>query len=326
MSTAVTNPPPSKEAPAEAPTPKPTPPRRSGWFGRSVVLLLIGGGVVWFLPALIGQVTSKTNVLALLGAKIPGEIEFDSASLSWEAPILLHDVQVKDKGGQPVANIKAVTSKETLWELVSKPQQPLQLDLEGLSLEVVIPQKQLRTDAPLKADDAIKPLLEHKFPRLPREIHIHIADGELKLLDSQRQPLTVLDHLEGSYVFVPGKDDSPAEHRVEFTSSVREPATGGNSKLTGTWRDAGGTASPETGAAALPDNAERIIASLSLNRFPINALEPPLLSVIPEKKLRGTISADCEMNFAQQPGGDIQASVKGTAQEPADLPPEHRAH
>ena len=324
MSTATKTPPTTEAPSSEASSPHALPPKRAGWFGKSLILLLICGGVVWFLPALIGQVASKTNVLALLGAKIPGEIEFDSASLSWEAPVLLHDVQVKGKDGQSMATIKSVTSKETLWELVSKPLQPLRLDLEGVSLEVVIPQQQIRPDAPLNPDAAIKPLLQHKFLKMPREIQIHVTDGELKLVDSERQPLTVLDHLEGTYVFAPAQAEKPAEHRVEFTSTVKEPATGGNSKLTAIWQDRS-MGLPEGETALLPQDAEKVIAKLSLSRFPLNALEPPLLSVMPEKKLRGTISGECEIACGQLSSGDIQASVKGSAREPVDLAPDQRA-
>lgn len=91
------------------------PKRRRRWW----LLLLIVLAVAWFAPAIAMRSPLKQTVLLYANPGIDGDIEVDRSQVGWLSPIVLRGVRVKDRAGKVVAEADLVSSRRTLWSLVT---------------------------------------------------------------------------------------------------------------------------------------------------------------------------------------------------------------
>ncbi len=325
--TTATAPPASGEGAAASSAPVSGPPRRS-WLGRFWLLgLLLLAATGWFLPAIVGRVASQSDVMSWVGGEdLPAEIEFDSASLSWEAPVLLHDVKIREKHGQAVANIKSVTTQQTLWQLVTQRNQPLALDLEGLSAEVIVPRSQVVDNSEAgAAEKSLDRMLKSALPILPRAVQVRLTKSELRLVDAEKQVLTVIDEIHGTYEFQPDAEQVPANHQIDLEGQVREPATQGSLQIKGEWQAAGGQLRSAMEGIEPAVEMEKLALQMKFDRIPLDALTPVAATLLQDQQLRGTLSGQSDAYFGRTPEGSMQGFIKGELAEPAALPAEFRS-
>ena len=197
----------------------PTPSRGIG--GRIFLVLCGLGLLVWFLPAILAQLTARSDVLPWVAAELPFEAQFESASLSWLAPILLHDVQFVERETGSQARVKSLTTHQSLWNLVSDRSQPPAVDLEGFTGEIIVPRWKL-TGAPVQMDYYLRALLDRSLPELPRDIDVRITSGHLKLLTPDREVLTEFPGLEAAYSFRGARSSQRAGHRITAGTTAAE--------------------------------------------------------------------------------------------------------
>ncbi|MCA9088542.1 MAG: hypothetical protein KDA90_07885 [Planctomycetaceae bacterium] len=295
------------------------------WLGRFFLLgLLALSAVGWFLPAIVGRAWSQTDVLEILAPNMPATVQFDRAQLSWQSPVLLRDVKVNDRKGHLSANIGAVTTGQTLWQLVSNRAQPLTLEFEGLVSNVIVPtlhpspQSLSLQDPKEHIEHFLKLLLTKQIPGLPRATSVHLSGSRLTFVDSDKRVLTVLSDISGTYAYHPGDAAVPASHKWEFDGKVEQPATQGRIQTQGEWQAAGGKLSPEAEILKFAAEDEKLLARLTLDRLPLDSLQPLTSESLGGQLLTGALSGEATLAVSRSPKGAIQTLAKGELRRPAE--------
>jgi hypothetical protein len=172
---------------------------RKRWLGRLLLTLFIALGVgCYFLPQLAAQLCRSRDGLAWISGSPPGMVEVGNASLGWQSPVLLSEVKVKDRQGNSVAQVASVTSKRSLWDLLTGPRQPLQLTLERLHLQV-----QMEAPRPpqgtLKLSILTESLQNLKIPTAGQPMVLHFTDATVTFLNPAREVVDEWKGLQGTY-------------------------------------------------------------------------------------------------------------------------------
>src|SRR5262245_60268631 len=98
--------------------------RRRIWL-----LTLVGLGLlVYFLPAIVSRLLPQPAAMAWLSGDFPGTVGVGNASLGWQSPVQLNDVTVTTSEGKSVTTVSSVTTVQPLWDLLTQPQQPMELN------------------------------------------------------------------------------------------------------------------------------------------------------------------------------------------------------
>ncbi|MCA9081027.1 MAG: DUF748 domain-containing protein, partial [Planctomycetaceae bacterium] len=293
----------------EDPPLSPTEPtRRKGGLGRlfliGLILLAVGA---WFLPSIAGQMWSKTDVTQLLGTDLPASVQFDNASLSWQAPVLLRDVAISDRHGRVSANIGAVTTGQTLWQLVTNKTQPLSLTFEGLSATVVVPNGSLSGSPQLSLEQTLDLILKQQVPALPRALKVQLSGGTITFVDPQQHTLAILGEIGGTYEFAPASSDNSTSHAVDLQARVTQPKTGGVVKVKGDYHAAGPSRPAET-----------LLLGLRGDHFPLDPLQPLTASFFGGKLITGAADANTLLDLRRDPNGMLAAELTGQLTRPEE--------
>ncbi|MEZ5941416.1 MAG: hypothetical protein R3C18_08505 [Planctomycetaceae bacterium] len=303
---------------SEQPTPaEQPPPRRGSWLMRFAIFFVLAiVAVVWFLPSMAGKLVSHSNVANWVGADIPAEIEFESASLSWQAPVMIHDVRIRGTSGKAEANIESITTQQTLWSLVTNRTQPLELYVEGFSGEIVVPNTRMAKLEKVNSEKALQQLMQHGFRHLPRAITLHVSKSKFRLVDEQKEELTSFNEIAGEYAFTPKQETQPAVHTFQFAGKVRKPETGGEFQLAGEWQDAGGQPlMPIDGV--VPDNEmEKLVINLQGESIPLDGLNPLIRRELNDAAVVGTISGSSQYYVGRSANGSFSFATTGDFTQP----------
>ncbi|QDU30749.1 hypothetical protein ETAA8_58970 [Anatilimnocola aggregata] len=93
-------------------------PSRLGWFiSRLVVMLLLLGVLVFFLPAIISQPAVWKAGLGFAAPELKDRIHIDSLSLGWLSDIRIKGLILKDDKGSVLAQVAEVASVKPLYAL-----------------------------------------------------------------------------------------------------------------------------------------------------------------------------------------------------------------
>ncbi|MCA9032620.1 MAG: hypothetical protein KDA66_17515, partial [Planctomycetaceae bacterium] len=292
-------------------------PRRGSWLMRFAIFLVLAiVVVVWFLPSMAGKLASHSNVANWVGADIPAEIEFESASLSWQAPVMIHDVKIRGTSGKATANIESITTQQTLWSLVTNRAQPLELYVEGFSGEIVVPKTRMANLEKVNSEKALQQLMQHGFRHLPRAMTLHVSKSSFRLVDEQKEELTSFNEIAGEYAFTPKQETQPAVHTFQFAGKVRQPETGGEFQLAGEWQDAGGQPLMPVDGVVPANEMEKLVINVQGESIPLDGLNPLIRRELNDATVSGSVSGSSQHYVGRSSNGSFVISTTGDFTQP----------
>ncbi len=153
----------------------PLPTTRSRRWKRWICGAAILAGVVWFLPLIVAATPLRQQIVPIALPGFEGSVRIGSASLAWFSPIELHDIEILDDQGQPIANSQTIATKKTLYSLL--------VDSSNIG-ELTIAQPQLQAVMRLggsNIEDAIAPLVAGPATDERFQCTINIEDGSVLL-------------------------------------------------------------------------------------------------------------------------------------------------
>jgi len=83
-----------------------------------IVLALLGLGA-WFAPTLLVHSLFWSYILESSGAPYGLHIRTGDVTLVWGSPVTLRNVTIRDRAGQPLADVRAVRLERSLWALLT---------------------------------------------------------------------------------------------------------------------------------------------------------------------------------------------------------------
>lgn len=208
-----------------------------------------------------------------ISEQIPGNIEIGDASLGWQSPILLNDVTYASDAGNQIVHVKAVTSNQSLWDFVRRPQTPIELEFEGMNAALVVPQLEPHESQATSVDihSVMEKILNYTLPQMEREMTIQLIESQLELTDSSGKVLTRWKPVTGTYHSIPGTN--PQQSLILAAPVVPQGVEGestGRFQVNANWIGA----SP----AAI---AEVLTLDVDCVQQPLAALEPLLDTYFP---------------------------------------------
>lgn len=121
--------------------PESSPPKRRKHWGRRiailfVILLLVVGGLVAAGPWLLSQPAARSTILGIVNDRIPGELRFDSVSLSWFDDVEIDGLKLFDIDKQEVVSAKRVYLGSGLANVASNPTRFAELQIDEPDIHV----------------------------------------------------------------------------------------------------------------------------------------------------------------------------------------------
>src|SRR6187402_1076367 len=96
----------------------PARPSRLRWFvSRLIVMLLLLGVLVWFLPAIASNSAVWKTGLSFAAPELKDRVAIQSLSLGWLSGIRAKGVVLKDAQGNTLAEVAELKSDNTLYQL-----------------------------------------------------------------------------------------------------------------------------------------------------------------------------------------------------------------
>ena len=234
------------------------------FFSFGIFLILLG---LLIAPWVASQLISGSVTEEWLSSQIPGNLKIGDASIGWQSPIMLNDVSLSDDSGKEIAQVKAVTSNQSFWDLFRRPQGPIELEFEGLTAAITVPEwKTTQQPATFDIRKYLDMALRQKMPDLGREMTIRMIDSRFDLVNPQGDLLNSWAPIVGSYRTTSGKMN---EHHVDVEAPVatqsQNPVAGSQqlTKLTASW-------------STNPLGGDRLDISIDCREQPLGCLNPLL--------------------------------------------------
>jgi len=185
----------SKNAPQRAPR------GRGRHWGRWLMLLLvIAGGIVFFLPTFAGWAVQSPETLAWVSGQPAGTIEIGEANFSWQGPVQLKNVTLQARDGHTIANVDTLTAGQTFWGLLTQQRQTLKLNLDGVRYTVTVPEPE-PMEVQGTADVSQFTSALEKFvvpcPNMPMEVTI--THGAILFQNPRHEPIETWSDITATY-------------------------------------------------------------------------------------------------------------------------------
>ena len=263
----------------ESENPQPRSRFRIGCSTILLLLLLSCGGLVFFAPTIISRTSLLQQVVPLALPDFEGKVAIGSASLGWFSPITINDVTALDASGQPLADVKQITSEKTLFALVSDQSNLGQFHINQPQLQVVF------SDKSSNLEDAIAPFLKSSGADSPTpKFSLVVAEGRATVSDSLTGRLWNAEQINGSLQL----PDASAWLTAKATAHVKT-ADGRNGKL-----EADVQCQAVQPGQTSPDTGNITIKSESL---PLDLAESILRRFVSNARASGTLDGACVYRF-----------------------------
>lgn len=229
------------------------------------------------LPWLLSYVLHQEAGEKWISGQFDGQVTIGDASLGWSSPVLLNDVTYTNQRGETIANVKAVTSNQSLWDLLQRPKRPIDLEFEGLNATFIVPRvepKKVELDK-LDVNVVLERMFQPQVPRIERDVTVRVVQSQLDLKDASGKLLASWQPVSGTYTSKKGSRfeqtvvvDAPVSGKS--ISSENQKSSAGQLTLNGLWS-----------AALERDGHETFEVNIECDQQPMNALQPLLEASLP---------------------------------------------
>jgi hypothetical protein len=286
VKTKETNSPPAADSPAASPA-QTAPPRRRGKGRLILVLLGVVALLLFFAPTLAARYCQSEAGLAWITGQPPGRIAISQISLGWQSPVLLSGIVIQgEEDNGPLAQVDSVTTGNTLWDMLVRPDAPLQLNLDGLHLTAVVKEPGQSTGE-FNLRDVVNTLADLKIPVPSRAMELKFTNTSIEFRTPQQQILDTWTGIAGEYQYLAGAE--PSQHAVATLPENAERQTGPLS-LTGDWKISQGENAGET-----------LNLDVSADRTSLQGVQPWLQQYLGSEQSIHSLSGQLQARFVRTP-------------------------
>jgi len=238
-------------------------PRSRRWRFRWLLLLVLLGVAVWFVPHIVTRPTVLNKILAQAAPELVGRLSYDQASAGWLAPIQFRNVTVLDLQDQPLFEAAEITTERSLLGLITnrthagkvalrQPRVLLTIGPDGTNLQELL-------DA-ISSPSEEEASEESTSP--PTGIAIEIVDGQVVCRDLIHATEYRIDDLDLQLDYA-GAADRPTT--IELAALTAAAPTAGRANISAQWQPAGQELADLLGTGDL---------RFEIDDFPLGLLEP----------------------------------------------------
>lgn len=184
----------------ESPAPVQQAPRRSRWKFWTLLLLVMVGGFVLFLPAIVGQLCLSPSAVAWVSGQPEGTITIGQAAFSWQGPVQLRNVTLQTPGGEPIANVDSMTSEWTFWDILTQSMGTLRLKMNGIRYTVQV-EEPGPMEGQLDLAEVAQALQNAVIPRPSRPMQVSVTGCTILFQDSTGKEIDRWEHLSAEYQY-----------------------------------------------------------------------------------------------------------------------------
>ncbi len=120
-------------------------------LSRWLVLLVLLGIGIYFLPDLVARTSLRQSIPRILAPRWKGTIELGETALGWFSPIDIRNIVLHDREGNTLATVGRLQSTETLWGLITHPHTLGEFRFEQTIVHLKMNGDRTNWDAPLTA-------------------------------------------------------------------------------------------------------------------------------------------------------------------------------
>ncbi len=265
--------------------------RRSRSFAMMLLVPLVGlGGLVaggpWLLAhsGMLDQVVSRF----LSGA---GTVHVGSAGLSWNSPVTLGDIQLRDSQGELLAEVASVTTDKNLLALLMNRSDLGRIEITGPTLHLIL------REGTSNLEDMLAKFSESQGSGAMPAAELALSDGKVTIDDTLSKRQFAFEKLTLDLKLL-GSAEKPLE-------------ASGSADLIGA--QAGGLkfelhSGPQGEGGGSPLAAAHLTANL--NALPLSVAQSWLRRVLPEAEINGQVTANVDYGWGQGAGHN-ERSLQG---------------
>eukprot|EP00803_Ostreobium_quekettii_P002353 evm.model.scf_1228.1 EVM.evm.TU.scf_1228.1 scf_1228:5381-12769(+) len=90
--------------------------RAAIWIGGPLLALAV---FIAALPTLLASYVGTLALKSFVSWKIPGTMEVRDIQLGWTRPMLIEDLCIRQKNGQPLVEVERISTAESLWKIAT---------------------------------------------------------------------------------------------------------------------------------------------------------------------------------------------------------------
>ncbi|MGF1579500.1 MAG: DUF748 domain-containing protein [Gemmataceae bacterium] len=254
---------------------------RFRWVGRSIILLVLLGGLVWVAPYVVAGTALRESVARWIFSDVRGNIHIGHASLSWFSPMVLEDVQLLDADGKVLLFVQSVRSEYDLFRLALNWTDLGPLSTDKATLHVRASKETTNFETVL-----------HEYLNPDPESNGNIIAFELKVTEGtvhlEDQTTGRKDTFEdvALYVRVPPDDTMPLEVKCESTTTKKATPL----KAEFRWAGWYGKTKAQT---------REISVTLAATSLPLETLQPWVRRFDSQARLAGRLTANLNGTWRQ---------------------------
>lgn len=292
-------------SPSTAVNPPGTRSRFWNWVGNFVFLgLIVGGLVIYFLPSIVARYIIRGEAAAWVTAHLSAHLEIGDATLGWQSPVLLHDVVVRDEHGQQLAAVSSITSRQSLWELLTDSTKPFEFELEGIRTAFIVkdldPQRKR-----LALAQVIDQLMKLAVPQPQRAMTVTIVNGQFDLKNQSGELLARWSPIAARYQF--RKSPTPVQ-TVTLHAPVASTTQPGEISLDATWQ-------PDPRSAG----AETIKLDAGWRQQPVAAFQPWIANFLNEEMLPESMDGKLDLVLNREHNQVLALVADAAVSPPAEV-------
>lgn len=267
--------------------------------GRALILLGLLGLAVWFAPAIVARTPLLNVALRSITSDVRGMVTARDASLGWLSPVVLRDLELRDREGQLVGRADRLTGETPLWNLVLNPSRLSRVTLEHPEFHVVV------TTEGSNLEEVLANYLDDDDPSGSSPVGFSVSEAKIAVSDKptgREWRLTGLD-ANGRW---PGDTGDPLELELDAEIAAAATAGGQPGRLELKLRV------PATEARGSESAGELALRS---SGFPLELVEAALRRTPYASRWGGTATAqvDCTWNHSGQvPSRRIAGQIEAT--------------
>jgi hypothetical protein len=246
-------------------------------------VLLFGivlAGLLWFAPTIAVNSSLKSTIVTRATEGFEGKVSAGFISAGWFSSIVVNDLVVQDKQGEPILLASTVRTEKTLLSLIIDPNNIGVVRIDRPKLHLVLKENTSNLE------DAISPLLTRPASDSgPVDITIQLVDGTVTALDESTNKKWNTEGINVTLAYHSGESKIVAHFEANVMGN---DAQSGSLVADVVWQQSTDNSNASPGSGNL---------TAEVRRFDLSVVESLLRRAAPGTSLAGTLGGDVRIEW-----------------------------